>query len=336
MNKIEFYSNLANFQGRNGDAFLKHYGIIGQKWGQRRWQNADGTFNEEGKQRYFGSKNNSLSDEDKVGGLFNKTPEEKEFKEAKKLVQQLNFNNGTRILKELNNTEYGKKHIQPIYNEYEENMNKLSDKAEKIIKDNPVDEIEAGIASAIDHNHDDGVPNIGYIINSVRRQHHANTVDSFINVDSLPLLKSEEDLYTEAKEYKKEFGENIEKAIKDINPKANITLSSLAALTNYENDKLEKVYNMNGEDYRRYQLYQTINYGLVPEANKEIIRKNIVEPTKKLYPKVEKLFKNTNVGDPTYDWSDIGKALVKLGLDNKGADELTNADWKKVYEICSR
>lgn len=31
---------------------LKHYGIQGQKWGIRRWQNADGSFNEEGKKRY--------------------------------------------------------------------------------------------------------------------------------------------------------------------------------------------------------------------------------------------------------------------------------------------
>ena len=74
MNKIEFYSNLAKFQGRNGDAFLKHYGIIGQKWGQRRWQNADGTFNEEGKERYFGSKGNK---EEKVDEKADKSSKNK-------------------------------------------------------------------------------------------------------------------------------------------------------------------------------------------------------------------------------------------------------------------
>jgi hypothetical protein len=36
----------------NGE--LCHFGIKGQKWGVRRYQNADGTFNEAGKQRYFG------------------------------------------------------------------------------------------------------------------------------------------------------------------------------------------------------------------------------------------------------------------------------------------
>lgn len=32
---------------------LMHHGIKGMKWGVRRWQNADGTFNEAGKKRYF-------------------------------------------------------------------------------------------------------------------------------------------------------------------------------------------------------------------------------------------------------------------------------------------
>lgn len=33
--------------------YLCHYGLKGMKWGQRRWQNDDGTFNEAGKARYF-------------------------------------------------------------------------------------------------------------------------------------------------------------------------------------------------------------------------------------------------------------------------------------------
>lgn len=33
---------------------LSHYGIKGMKWGVRRWQNSDGSFNSAGKQRYFG------------------------------------------------------------------------------------------------------------------------------------------------------------------------------------------------------------------------------------------------------------------------------------------
>ena len=46
---------------------LAHYGIPGQKKGVRRWQYEDGRFNEEGKERYFGSKNSIIKE-----GLFSK------------------------------------------------------------------------------------------------------------------------------------------------------------------------------------------------------------------------------------------------------------------------
>jgi len=46
--KLEYY-------GWDDGTSLYHYGIPGQKWGVRRWQNADGSFNDEGKKRYFGS-----------------------------------------------------------------------------------------------------------------------------------------------------------------------------------------------------------------------------------------------------------------------------------------
>lgn len=67
MNRHEFYDSLNKYKS------LQHYGIIGQKWGMRRWQNADGTFNTEGKIRYFGSKKaQSEINDEKVGGFFTK------------------------------------------------------------------------------------------------------------------------------------------------------------------------------------------------------------------------------------------------------------------------
>ena len=71
MNKIEFLYNKDKYQGIDSSKALSHYGILGQKWGQRRWQNADGTFNEAGKERYFGKNNSEIKDK-KVGSIFNK------------------------------------------------------------------------------------------------------------------------------------------------------------------------------------------------------------------------------------------------------------------------
>ena len=52
MNRYEYYGNLQKYKSANDE--MMHYGIMGQKWGIRHWQNPDGTFNEEGKIRYFG------------------------------------------------------------------------------------------------------------------------------------------------------------------------------------------------------------------------------------------------------------------------------------------
>lgn len=73
MNRIEFLRNLDKYKGEDHSVFLEHYGILGQKWGQRRWQNADGTFNEAGKERYFGKTNTS---EEKIGS---KTSDVKDY-----------------------------------------------------------------------------------------------------------------------------------------------------------------------------------------------------------------------------------------------------------------
>lgn len=62
MNRHEFYDKLKEYNS------LQHYGTLGQKWGVRKWQNYDGTFNEAGKERYFGKKTEkNLADTEKIG-----------------------------------------------------------------------------------------------------------------------------------------------------------------------------------------------------------------------------------------------------------------------------
>ena len=78
MNKIEFLYNKDKYQGIDSSKALSHYGILGQKWGQRRWQNADGTFNEAGKERYFGPSGTTKKnkEENKTNKRYNKKREE--------------------------------------------------------------------------------------------------------------------------------------------------------------------------------------------------------------------------------------------------------------------
>ena len=69
MNRYDFYDKLRQYK-ENDPNSLSHYGTIGQKWGVRKWQNADGTFNEAGKERYFGKNGTTKKNADeKIGKL---------------------------------------------------------------------------------------------------------------------------------------------------------------------------------------------------------------------------------------------------------------------------
>lgn len=64
---------------------LQHYGVKGQKWGQRRYQNPDGTYTDEGKKRRrVGYTEEEKSEADKVEGKAYKDMTRKERRAAKK------------------------------------------------------------------------------------------------------------------------------------------------------------------------------------------------------------------------------------------------------------
>ena len=136
MNRIEFLANLDKYKGEDHSTFLEHYGILGQKWGTRRWQNADGTFNTEGKIRYFGSQKaqaeRNAADE-QIGGyvadhfhkkIINKS-DRNTLKKIKKYPDIYNTEGLTdeeilqairRVAKIPNGTAYGRAIRQELYN----------------------------------------------------------------------------------------------------------------------------------------------------------------------------------------------------------------------------
>ena len=84
MNRNSFYDNLSKYK-QNDE--LMHYGTLGQKWGVRKWQNYDGTFNEAGKERYFGKSSKAkTTEEEKVGS--NKSNVKDYLKFRNKMLKQ--------------------------------------------------------------------------------------------------------------------------------------------------------------------------------------------------------------------------------------------------------
>lgn len=73
---------------------LSHFGIKGQKWGVRRFQNADGSYTQEGKQRYG---------RETTGGLFNRR--KKVQLEALQKESRLAIASSKEMISDLNNKE---------------------------------------------------------------------------------------------------------------------------------------------------------------------------------------------------------------------------------------
>ena len=113
---------------------LAHYGLLGMKWGQRRWQKEDGTFNEEGKERYFGKPifdkfiNKSKKIEKKIKKDMTELMYNKDKYEEREYYDKLNkFNNEYNVYRNvLSNTNKSKN----IFNRYGDKFQeKLIDKS---------------------------------------------------------------------------------------------------------------------------------------------------------------------------------------------------------------
>lgn len=99
---MQWESTVFTYGGARQPPELAHYGIKGQRWGQRRFQNADGSYTAEGKERYGRSKSSgstnkkgrydkAIQDLDNV--LDSKDPKVKSAYSEKDRKQLLDYRN---------------------------------------------------------------------------------------------------------------------------------------------------------------------------------------------------------------------------------------------------
>ncbi len=93
------------------DRYLQHYGILGQKWGVRRYENKDGTLTEEGKKRYKINKNGRPEDRESAK-LY--------LTESKKMTNRM-INSDVNYSEEFDKTKFGaslRKEYDKAYKQY--------------------------------------------------------------------------------------------------------------------------------------------------------------------------------------------------------------------------
>jgi len=327
MNRFEFYSRVETFKNS-----LQHYGIKGQKHGVRRWQNFDGTFNEEGKIRYFGKKNN----DEKIGSIFNK-------KNVKNIDKYRTYNNEEMLKDEKEFMELNSQSLTKNANIYAELFDKL--KKDTDIPNDFIEKYYLYIKSDIAEDLQKKYPNIAP--NNIIRQYGDNDEEYYYptfynsqeNINKINELKSKRDKYPENSAKWNKINSEIEREeYRELISNSKQAIEFYKDVDQYIKDNYEQIKIDALDQYARDP-----NWDLASEATKNsdgpdwydgnIKINDILREAAKTYDYVPNKDKYDEITlDKDFNSKDAGKMKIKIQTEDFYNDNATVKEMKRLMK----
>lgn len=336
MNRHEFYDSLNKYKS------LQHYGTKGQKWGVRNWQNPDGTFNEAGKERYFGKARHEGRK------LLNEAKDEleRDMRRMELLKQDHKDHNNLEefnrwypndgfkdIAEDFLRTDYAKEFVNPIFKDYFNKTKEINSKINNMPESKNEWEMSSILNALVDQK-DDDIYNM-YLYSDIG---HYN--DLYITNKAIRILRNDTTLLDEYKESKDKFDNDLNKVLKNVTKDLSEEEKEkfIDNVIDEYNDQ-HGVFYIDEQPNRRSDNSDIYGTPINPKKLDKIEdMKNNLDKAEEIYSKMKDIQSQINSDDPDNikHGHDLIKAIAstmnKLELTDKKFEELTEKDWNNIIK----